>query len=132
MPIGPDEYLVDVKVTNLGTAGSNSYYLKVDPERVLLDGKSGNKIIITMKGGEDSVAVFLSKDDIEFKTAKGKERFSRIEFENVENGRIIATAEGEEENETIYTYFINAHIIDSETVIRVDPEADNPPPPPQP
>ena len=129
-PLEQTEYHVDVKVTTPDSAQGEIYFIMVDPERILLNGKPGNKIIVTMKGGEDSKALFLSRDDMRFSTTRGQQRFPDIVFDGtVENGRLIATVDGSETDETIYVYTLTAHIIGRDITIRVDPEADNPPPP---
>ena len=125
------EYNVQVTVEN---PQPNMYYIKVNPERVLLDGRERNTIRWTMLG--ESIASFTAKTDVEFITNEGKGRFP---FDDMTfttpagtRGVITATNVGPEVNETIYTYFLNAHVMvgEAEVVIRIDPETDNPPPPP--
>jgi hypothetical protein len=126
---GPSEYKVFVKVVN-PEGQPNVFYMILDPERVLLDGSEGNKIIWTMKSGAESLATFAATSDIEFMTEEGRARFDQWTFDpSIENGQITAMTKGTEKNETIFTYFVNSHLIGSDFVIRVDPEVDNPPPP---
>jgi hypothetical protein len=132
-PVGPTEYNVYVKVIH-PTGLPDVYYVILDPERVLLDGKAdGNTIIWTMKAStpeEPSLATFQATTDIEFETAEGQARFTDFTFNSaIENGQITAKVAGPEINETIFTYYINAHLTGTSFVIRVDPEVDNPPPP---
>jgi len=133
-PIGPTDYNVFIKVIHPPDQ-PEVYYVIVEPERILLDGKTeGNTIIWTMQGdspNEPSLATFQATTDIEFKTAEGRARFTDFTFSStVENGQITAKVVGPEVNETIFVYYINTHITGTEFVIRVDPEVDNPPPPP--
>ena len=102
--------------------------LQINPERVQLSGKDKNTITWTLNtnGG----AEFQSADDIKFMTDLGKERFD-VKFDPTTKV-ITATVKGEELNQIIYTYLITVHFPQYGVALRVDPEVDNPPPPPVP
>lgn len=110
-----------------------TYLISVDPEQVFLDGDDSSAIVITMR--PESLGELKSKDDLQFATPQGEARFpcgQRIYDEPKEGehrGRITALVNGYEENRTVYTYYIDSHLPEG-IIVRVDPEADNPPPPP--
>jgi hypothetical protein len=120
------DYNVQVQVDEI-IEGQPGYSIRVFPERITLDGREGNTIIWSML--LPSVGRFESREDIEFITSGGKQRFSEPQFDN---GRITVNVLGLEQNETIYNYALTVHVGEGTDarMIRVDPEVDNPPPPP--
>ena len=98
--------------------------LSINPERVLLNGRNGDTITWTLSG---SGGEFQTVDDIQFLTNGGKNRF-QLKF--VSATQIAGVVIGNEENQTVYTYYVTVHFPAYDVALRVDPEIDNPPPPP--
>ena len=98
-------------------------FLGINPERVQLNGKGGDTITWRLTGGGE----FQSASDIKFVTSSGRGRF-QVAFDSP--NQITATVNGEEENQTIYTYLITVHFPEYNVALSIDPEVDNPPPPP--
>ena len=98
--------------------------LSINPERVLLNGRNGDTITWTLSG---SGGEFQTVDDIQFLTNGGKNRF-QLKF--VSATQIAGVVIGNEENQTVYTYYVTVHFPAYDIALRVDPEVDNPPPPP--
>ena len=126
-----NKFDVFVSVTKPDPDG-NTYLIAVEPEQIFLDGRGDSAIVLTMR--PDSMAQFTSSADMQFQTERGRERFADMSFEEpdppVHRGRITAKVSGLESDRTVYTYFIDSHLLEHDIVVRVDPEADNPPPPP--
>jgi hypothetical protein len=101
--------------------------LRINPERVQLSGKDKNTITWKLN---DAGAEFQSADDISFMTELGKNRFD-VSFDPTTKV-ITAKVKGEEDNQIIYTYLLTVHFPKYNVALRVDPEVDNPPPPPVP
>ncbi len=120
------EYNVQVLVDEI-VGVQPGYSIRVFPERLTLDGRENNTIVWSML--LPSVGRFESREDIEFITNGGKQRFPDPRFED---GRITVTVSCLEENETIYNYALTVHVGEGTNarMIRIDPEVDNPPPPP--
>lgn len=119
---------VDIHVFELIEAGV--LHLNVNPETVPLNGREGDTILWTIKTPD--TATFKDQPtnpDIQFMSVSGKEHFS-IQF--ISSTQILATIAGTNENQTIYTYYLTVHLRNPEVAIRIDPEVDNPPPPPGP
>jgi uncharacterized protein YabE (DUF348 family) len=120
------EFKVNVNVQREANIGEHTVlYINIDPETVPLDGKRDNTIVWTTVS---ELAEFVSPEDIQFRTNGGKSRFN-VTF-NQETKQITATINGDEEDQTIYTYFLTVHLPSLNAAIRIDPEVDNPPPPP--
>jgi hypothetical protein len=119
------DYKVVVHVSEM--EDPNVLFLKIDPERVQLDGKARNTITWTIT--DPRKATFDTAEDITFLTESGKGRFEVVRDSS---SQITATVEGTNENQTIYAYFLTIHLTAFPVAIRVDPEVDNPPPPPVP
>ena len=103
----------------------NTLHININPESVPLDGRSDSTVVWRMKTLD--TARFESADDIRFITTGGQNRFV-VSFDS--ESQITATINGVEEDQTIYTYYITVHLVNYPVAIRVDPEVDNPPPPP--
>ena len=115
-------------VVNVSEPEPRVLLLKINPERVQLSGKDKNTITWTLNTGGG--AEFQSAEDISFMTELGQERFD-VSFDPTTKA-ITATVKGEELNQIIYTYLITVHFPKYNVALRVDPEVDNPPPPPVP
>ena len=106
-----------------------AFHINVNPERVPLDGKLDNVIQWTIEG-----ATFKDVSDIEFMSTEGKNRFQV----NLDSSTQITAAllGGRIDDEVIYGYLLRVHIAmqtplgEVDVTIRLDPEIDNPPPPP--
>ncbi len=119
----PQIYEVWVKVSP--AVDGPGVLIQVFPERMLLSGVMNN--IINWQMMEGSLAVFTGVDDISF--GENSSFFSKSWI--ADQGIISARVTGTNPNETIYTYFLSVHLRDPEgVVIQLDPEVDNPPPPP--
>jgi hypothetical protein len=99
----------------------NVFQVVIIPERLYLDGREGSKITWTPVRG----TIFRNVDDIDFVDAADK--FTKT-FNT--DGTITATVNGTDPIEKIYVYFVTLRRQDSEFAVKVDPEVDNPPPPP--
>jgi hypothetical protein len=118
-----------VNVTVREEPAISRVFLSVDPERVLLNGEIGNKIV--WKVTDPAVARFESAEDVVFSSVDGKARFPVV-F-NPSDGTITGIVTGDpERNETIYAYKITVHFPKYGVAIQMDPEVDNPPPVPRP
>jgi hypothetical protein len=121
--VGPQNYDVDISVTEPDTG---VYYVSVNPEHLPLNGNPENTI--TWKLHSNIGATFKSETDVMFQTPRGKTRF-HITKDADSTDTIVGHVTGPEEDQTIYTYYFTVHIGD--VSVRVDPEVDNPPPPPR-
>lgn len=120
----PNQFNVDVNVIEPeGEPGV--LHININPESVPLDGRSDSQIVWTIKSPE--TATFRQADDIQFITTGGQNRFV-VSYDSP--SQISATINGVESDQTIYTYYITVHLTKIQAAIRVDPEVDNPPPPP--
>ena len=102
-----------------------AFHININPERVLLDGEKTNSIQWDLTG-----ATFQSQSDIEFATDLGKARFA---VSRVSETQMVATlTDLEQADEIIFAYLLRVHLNVGGTpvTIRLDPEIDNPPPPP--
>jgi len=99
----------------------NVFQVVIFPERLYLDGRAGSTITWNPVNG----TLFLNVDDIDFVDAADKftKRFNT-------DGTITATLNETDPVEKIYVYFVTLRRADSEFAVKVDPEVDNPPPPP--
>jgi hypothetical protein len=121
-----------VKVTVLAISDphdSVAFHINVNPERVPLDGNLQNTIQWTIAG-----ATFKDVSDIEFMSNAGKERFQvTLDSPTQITARL---SDAIIEDEIIYGYLLRVHIAmqtplgEVDVTIRLDPEVDNPPPPP--
>jgi hypothetical protein len=119
----PQVYQVWVRV--LPAVGGTGVLIQVLPERLLLNGNANNVIQWQMMTG--SLATFTEMQDVNF--GANSEFFSMSW--DPEQQIIFARVNGENNNETIYTYYLSVHLNDPPgVVIQFDPEVDNPPPPP--
>ena len=104
--------------------------INVNPETILLDGLLDTTITWTMRTPE--TAHFVDNPvnpDIQFTTANGREHFSvRYDSPTQMSATVVAT----NDDQTIYTYYLTVHLANYPVAIMVDPEVDNPPPPPGP
>ena len=120
---------VDINV--IETEEQGVLHINVNPEMVPLNGVVGDTILWTIK--TPSTAYFANhpgNEDIEFKTPGGKAHFNVLW---VSATQILGTVIETNENQTIYTYYLTIHLVNPAGVaIRIDPEVDNPPPPPGP
>jgi hypothetical protein len=121
--VAPQNYDVDITVTEPETG---VFYVSVNPEHLPLNGTPANTITWKLRGNIG--AKFHSESDVQFPSARGQERF-QIKMPPNQTERIVGTVIGPEEDQTIYTYYFTVHIGD--VSVRVDPEVDNPPPPPR-
>lgn len=120
---GPQNYDVAIRVSEPETS---VFYVSVVPECLQLSGHVENTITWTLHG--ESGAIFKSENDINFQTQQGKGRF---QLTQTGDHTITGTVTGPEENQTIYTYEFTVHFPSVGVALRVDPEVDNPPPPPR-
>jgi hypothetical protein len=117
---------VDVNVfEETEPAGASVLHINVNPESVPLDGQQDSTIVWTIR--TPGTAAFHDQDDIKFITQSGQSRFTVEHRSSIE---MRATVVGLESDQTIYTYWLTVHLVNSNLIIRVDPEVDNPPPPP--
>jgi hypothetical protein len=127
-----NKFDVYVSVTKPEPSNLNTYLIAVEPEQIFLDGREDSAIVLTMR--PDSMAQFTSTADMHFQTEGGRARFPDMTFEPpdlpLHRGRITAKTSGPEMDRTVYTYFVDSHLLEHDIIVRVDPEADNPPPPP--
>jgi hypothetical protein len=112
--------MADVRV-GLSEISSKRYKVTCNPERTNLDGKLGSSI--TWK--PDPGTLFLFKEDIEFMDADGM-----FDVRLNLDGTITATTTREESVEHVYVYWLTLRREGMEFAVTVDPEVDNPPPPP--
>ncbi|HEU4888953.1 MAG TPA: hypothetical protein VFV49_13790 [Thermoanaerobaculia bacterium] len=103
------------------------WHININPESVPLDGRVESTITWNIKTTD--TATFLTREDVRFQTTNGRNRFTTT-LDSA--SQITATINGAEEDQTIYTYLITVHLkkFDNQVAVRVDPEVDNPPPPP--
>jgi hypothetical protein len=118
---------VYVNVTQTSNGEHEVLHININPESVPLDGRSDSTITWTITDPDS--ASFQDMSDIQFITQGGQNRFV-VEF--VSPTQMTATVKGVESDQTIYTYYITVHLKAINAAIRVDPEVDNPPPPPGP
>ena len=111
----PDVYV------GLNEIDTKKYKVKCNPERTNLDGKLGSSIT----WWPDPGTVFISKDDIHFIDDGGM-----FDVKLNIDGTITATTTREEKVEHVYIYWLTVRRENMDFAITVDPEVDNPPPPP--
>jgi hypothetical protein len=139
------DYTVNVVVTSLDgnseIAGEvPRLYIKVQPEVLRLNGQNGNKITWSLSGDVNAGGVtgpfFRLPGDVQFMTDRGTARFSNVVVDpHVGRAKAITTTvDGEETDQTIYTYLLTVRFMvgEQEIAISIDPEVDNPPPVPRP
>jgi hypothetical protein len=101
-------------------------HINVNPESVPLNGIRQDTIVWTII--TPLKAKFIDASDIGFITETGQAQFTPTLDSDFQ---ITATIDHDEQDQTIYTYFLTVHLIGHDDLaIRVDPEVDNPPPPP--
>lgn len=98
------------------------FQVRMNPERLYLDGSDSNTIIWEPRPG----TIFASAGDVQFVDAGDR-------FDPVLNGdgTISTTVKGIEAVEKVYVYFLTLrNSAMPQVAVKVDPEVDNPPPPP--
>ena len=108
---------------------SLAFHINVNPERVPLDGNLENTIQWTIEGG-----TFKDVTDVDFMSDTGKDRFQvALDSPTQITARL---SDARIDDEVIYGYLLRVHIAmqtpqgEVDVTIRLDPEVDNPPPPP--
>lgn len=121
----------NVEIHVFETEEEGVLHINVNPEMITLQGVAGDTILWTIR--TPSTAFFVNhsgSQDVDFKTLGGKALFDVV---FISPSQILATVRDGNENQTIYTYYLTVHLVNPAGVaIRIDPEVDNPPPPPGP